>query len=61
MEPMTVVKAYGMGSEDPAAEVLASYPEAKADEAKAVEWAGKWTRNWQRRFGYATANPPGSY
>jgi hypothetical protein len=53
VEPMTLLAAYGLGREDPAAEVLASYPEAKADEAKAAEWAGNWTREWERRF----ANP----
>jgi hypothetical protein len=35
--------------EDPAAEVLESYPDAKVDEAKAAEWAGNWTRGWERR------------
>jgi hypothetical protein len=30
--------------------VLAEFPDAKVDEAKAAEWAQKWTVNWDRRF-----------
>ena len=40
VEPLTLLRAYGLGKEDPAAEVLAIYPDAKADEAKAEERAG---------------------
>ena len=50
LEPMTVVRAYGLANEDPEQEVLAEFPDAKADEARAAEWAGKWTGNWDRRF-----------
>ena len=50
LEPLTVTAAYGLGSEDPAAEVLAVYPDAAADEAKAAAWAGKWALEWGRRF-----------
>ena len=50
LEPMAVMSAYRLWQDDPAAEVLASYPEAKVDEAKAAEWAGNWTRTWERRF-----------
>ena len=50
LEPMTVAKAYGLGTEDPEQEVLAEFPDAKADEAKTAEWAEKWTGNWDRRF-----------
>jgi hypothetical protein len=50
LEPMTVVKAYGLAKEDPEQEELAEFPDAKADEAKAAEWAEKWTGNWGRRF-----------
>jgi hypothetical protein len=50
MEPMVLVTAFGFGTEDPAAEVLASHPDAAADEAKAAEWARNWARNWERRF-----------
>ena len=48
--PMTLLKAYGIDWEDPAAEVLAVYPDAKADEARAEERAVHWAREWERRF-----------
>ena len=50
VEPMTLLAAYGLGRDDPAAEVLACHPEANVDEVKAAEWAGNWTREWERRF-----------
>jgi hypothetical protein len=50
VEPLTLLAAYGMGADDPAAEVLASCPDAKADEAKAEERALHWAREWGRRF-----------
>jgi hypothetical protein len=55
LEPLTLLKALRLASQDPAAEVLESYPEAKVDEAKAAEWAGTWNRNWDRRFGKRSA------
>ena len=51
VEPLTLLKALRLATEDPAAEVLASYPDAQADEAKAAEWADTWKKNWDRRFG----------
>jgi hypothetical protein len=48
-EPLTVVAAYRLPIGDPAAEVLATYPEANVDEAKAAQWEGSWTREWERR------------
>jgi hypothetical protein len=50
VEPLTLLAAYGVRCEDPAAEVLAVYPYAKADEAKAEERAGHWAGEWERRF-----------
>ena len=50
VEPLTLVRAYGAGRDDPAAEVLAIYPDAKADEGKAEERAGHWAGEWERRF-----------
>ena len=50
LEPMTVVKAYGLGKEDPEQEVLAEFPDAKPDEAKTAHWADNWKQNWDRRF-----------
>ena len=50
VEPLTVLRAYGLGRDEPAAEVLAVYPDAKADEAKAEERAVHWAGEWGRRF-----------
>ena len=50
VEPLTLLTALRLAEKDPAADVLASYPEAKADEAKAAEWSVTWRRNWDRRF-----------
>jgi hypothetical protein len=51
VEPLAVMSAYRLGDSDPAAEVLAAYPDAKFDGAKAAEWEGNWVREWGRRFG----------
>ena len=50
VEPMVLLRAYEMVREDPAAEVLAIYPDAKADEARAEERAAHWAGEWERRF-----------
>ena len=50
VEPLTLLAAYGLGTDDPAAEVLAVFPGAKADKARAEERAVHWTREWERRF-----------
>ena len=50
VEPRTVMSAYRLGSDDPAAEVIGAYPDAAVDEAKAAEWDGNWRRSWERRF-----------
>jgi hypothetical protein len=50
VEPLTLLHAYGAKREDPAAEVLAIYPDAKADEARAEERAVQWAGEWERRF-----------
>ena len=50
VEPLTLLHAYGIDWEDPAAEVLASHPDAKVDEAIAAHWEGNWAREWGRRF-----------
>jgi len=51
VEPLTLLGAFGLGHDDPAAEVLSAYPDAKADEAAAVRWAENWAQLWRRRFG----------
>ena len=50
VEPVTLLAAYGLGRDDPAADVLAVYLDAKADEARAAHWADVWKQNWDRRF-----------
>jgi hypothetical protein len=50
-EPLTEVRAWRLGDDDPAAEVVAAYPEATVDEAKAAHWEANWAREWERRFG----------
>jgi hypothetical protein len=39
LEPLTLLSALRLGRDDRAAEVLAGYPGAKPEEAKAAEWA----------------------
>jgi hypothetical protein len=51
VEPLTLLHAYGAKWEDPAAEVLAIFPDAKVDQAKAEERAEHWAGEWTRRFG----------
>jgi hypothetical protein len=50
VEPLTMLRALKLSKENPTEEVLASYPDAKSDEAKAAEWDVTWRRNWERRF-----------
>ena len=50
LEPLTLLGALGLRQVDPSVEVLASSPEAKADEAKAAQWEANWEREWARRF-----------
>ena len=51
LKPMAVMTAYKLWQDDPAAEVLASHPDAKVDEGVAAHWEGNWAREWGRRFG----------
>ena len=50
VEPRTLLAAYGLWRDDPAAEVLGVYPDAKLDEAQTAHWADNWKQNWDRRF-----------
>ena len=50
VEPLTLLAAYELAREDPAAEVLAAFPGAKAGEARAEERAIHWAGEWERRF-----------
>jgi hypothetical protein len=44
------IASYKLWQDDPAAEVLESYPEAKVEEGIAAHWEGNWAREWGRRF-----------
>lgn len=50
VEPLTLMAAFGLERNDPAAEVREKHPEAEEDPRVASEWAECWTRNWSRRF-----------
>jgi hypothetical protein len=50
VEALRVISAFRLGNEDPAAEVLAAYPDAAIDEATAAQWEANWAREWERRF-----------
>ena len=51
MEPLTLLRAYELGRDDPTAAVLAADRDAAVDEARAAQWEGNWAREWGRRFG----------
>jgi hypothetical protein len=50
MEPLTLVRAYGLQREDLAADVRTAYPDATPDESVSLRHAEQWTRSWRRRF-----------
>jgi hypothetical protein len=50
IEPLTLVRAYGLQRDAPAAEALGMYPDATPDEAEATRWAAQWCCGWKRRF-----------
>jgi hypothetical protein len=49
-EPLTVVRAYGLQREDPAAEVRGAYPDAAIEEAEKARWAAARAQSWNERF-----------
>ena len=53
MEPLTLVRAYGLQREDPETAVRSVYPDAASCEEDAARWAAQWCRGWERRFGGA--------
>jgi hypothetical protein len=50
IEPLTLVRAYGLQREDPAADVRAVYPDATPDEGESARLTERWTRSWEKRF-----------
>jgi hypothetical protein len=50
MEPLTLVRAYGLQRDDPEVEVRSAYPDAMPDEGASQRHAEQWTRSWGRRF-----------
>jgi hypothetical protein len=49
LESITVFRAFGLGQQDPAAEVRLVHPMVEANEIAAAEWARRWARSWKRR------------
>jgi hypothetical protein len=49
--PLTVFRAFGLGTTDPAMEVRSVYPMVTANEATAAECARRWSTSWRRRIG----------
>lgn len=51
VEPLTLTTAWGLLTEDPAAEARALCPAGAVDEAAAAGWADTFGRTWRQRFG----------
>ena len=50
LEPLTLMRAWGLMDADPAELVRELDPEALPEPGRADEWADAMTRNWRRRF-----------
>ena len=50
VEPLTLTAAFGLGRNDPAAEIRENHPDAAPDPQAVSNWAECWARNWSRRF-----------
>jgi hypothetical protein len=48
VEPLVLLDACGLYKEDPAAQVLAAYPDVEVDDAIAGHWAGNWARRFEK-------------
>jgi hypothetical protein len=48
--PLVLLRALALEQSDPAAEVRAAHPSAKATETEIRRWLAQWTRGWERRF-----------
>jgi hypothetical protein len=51
VEAVTLAVAFGVGSSDPMADVRQEYSGVTFDPARADDWANRWARGWERRFG----------
>ena len=51
VDALTVIRAFGLEADDPAAEVGAAYPDARPDAAAAAVSAAQWAGTWYGRFG----------
>jgi hypothetical protein len=54
VDPLTVVRAYGLQQVDPTVDVLTAYPDAVPDTAEAARWATDRARSWANRFARGT-------
>ena len=50
VEPPKLMGAFGLEPRDPGVEVREKHPDATADPRVVCDWAGCWTRSWNRRF-----------
>jgi len=48
---LTVIRAFGLGGNNPTREVAVAYPDARTNEAAAARFTAQWTRIWDGRFG----------
>jgi hypothetical protein len=51
VEPITMLRAFGLGQQDPAMEVRSVYPLSRTDDTTVAEWARRWAWSWERRVG----------
>jgi hypothetical protein len=50
LEPLVLTAAFGLGGDDPAAEVRAAWPSARVDDGDVERSAAEWAGSWRRRF-----------
>jgi hypothetical protein len=50
LEPMVLMRAFGLACNDVTAEIRAMCPDNVVDEATAAEWAEQWASTWSSRF-----------
>jgi hypothetical protein len=50
IDPLMLLRAFGLEQDDPAEELRAAFPKAAADEAVSTTFRVQWGRSWRRRF-----------